>query len=437
MLYTQDDRFTPPPGGRPAVLSREQYEKLEADRLAPYAMKSASSRGRRHPEAEHPVRSAYQRDRDRIIHCAAFRRLEYKTQVFVNHEGDYYRTRLTHTLEVTQITRTIARTLRLNEDLAETIALAHDLGHTPFGHSGETIMNDLMADHGGFEHNRQSLRVIEELETRYPDFPGLNLTYEVREGIAKHSSEYDQSQAEGYDPMTLSTLEARIVDVADEIAYNNHDIDDGLTSDMIDPEALEAVTLWREHFARIRQRWPSQPFSLWKHQTVRHIINAQVTDLVSTVHQRLGDAQIDSVEQARDPRHADLVSFSADMSKKNRELKDFLMAHLYQHSRVIRMEAKARRILTDLFTAYTENPRQLPPSSYAAIAETWEENQRLDKELPDDLTGEARATALRANPIHRENEGRIKRAICDYIAGMTDRFAIDEHKKLFDPHERV
>ncbi|MFB3073110.1 MAG: deoxyguanosinetriphosphate triphosphohydrolase, partial [bacterium] len=289
------------------MLNREEYERLEADRLAPYAMKSAASRGRRYEEAEHPVRSVYQRDRDRIIHSAAFRRLEYKTQVFVNHEGDYYRTRLTHTLEVAQITRTIARTLRLNEDLAETIAIAHDLGHTPFGHSGEVVMNELMADHGGFEHNRQSLRVIEKLETRYPDFPGLNLTYEVREGIAKHISEYDDSQAEGYDPDCLATLEARIVDLADEIAYNNHDIDDGLTSRMLEPEPLEAVTLWRENFARIRQRCPGHPFSLWKHQTVRHIINEQVTDLVETLHQRLADEQIGSVEQARDPRHADLV----------------------------------------------------------------------------------------------------------------------------------
>ena len=420
------------------MLSREEYERLEADRLAPYAMKSAASRGRRYEEAEHPVRSVYQRDRDRIIHCAAFRRLEYKTQVFVNHEGDYYRTRLTHTLEVAQITRTIARVLRLNEDLAETIAIAHDLGHTPFGHSGEVVMNELMADHGGFEHNRQSLRVIEELETRYPDFPGLNLTYEVREGIAKHISEYDDSQAEGYDPDCLATLEARIVDLADEIAYNNHDIDDGLTSRMLEPETLEAVTLWREHFARIRQRYPGHPFGLWKHQTVRHIINEQVTDLIETLHQRLADEQIGSVEQARDPRHADLVSFSPEMSKKNRELKDFLMAHLYQHSRVIRMEAKARRILTDLFTAYTENPRQLPPPSYAVIEDAWEENQRVSAEhAAQGLTGEVLARALQAVQTYWANEGRIKRAICDYIAGMTDRFALDEHKKLFDPHERV
>ncbi|MFQ6671764.1 MAG: hypothetical protein ACE5KY_00560, partial [Candidatus Tectimicrobiota bacterium] len=220
--------------------------------------------------------------------------------------------------------------------------------------------------------------------------------------------------------------------------YNNHDIDDGLTSGMLDRDALEAVTLWREHYVRIRQQWPKEPFGLWKHQTVRHIINAQVTDLVTTVHQRLADARIDSMEEARDPRHADLVAFSPAMVKKNRELKDFLMAHLYQHSRVIRMEAKARRILTDLFSAYTENPRQLPPSSYGRIADTWEENQRIAAEhATHGLTGEAYTHALRAHPPYWANEGTIKRAICDYIAGMTDRFALDEHKKLFDPHERV
>jgi dGTPase len=364
--------------------------------------------------------------------------LEYKTQVFVNHEGDYYRTRLTHTLEVTQITRTIARILRLNEDLAETIALAHDLGHTPFGHSGEAVMNELMADHGGFEHNRQSLRVIEELETRYPDFPGLNLTYEVREGIAKHSSEYDNSQAQGYDPGSLATLEARIVDLADEIAYNNHDIDDGLTSGMLHVEDLNDIALWREQFSQLRKRYPDRSFSLWKHQTVRHIINAQVTDLVTTISERLAKYEISSVDHVRNSLYADLISFSLDMDKKNRELKDFLMTHLYQHSRVIRMEAKARRILVELFTAYSENPRQLPSSTYAGISEAWEMNRRIEAETSaQGLFVEARKGALREDPAYRSNEGKIKRAICDYIAGMTDRFALDEYKKLFDPHERV
>jgi dGTPase len=358
--------------------------------------------------------------------------------VFVNHEGDYYRTRLTHTLEVAQITRTIARILRLNEDLAETIALAHDLGHTPFGHSGEAVMNELMADHGGFEHNRQSLRVIEELETRYPDFPGLNLTYEVREGIAKHSSEYDTSQAEGYDPHTLATLEARIVDLADEVAYNNHDIDDGLTSEMLHLEDLNDITLWREHFYRLHSLYPDKSLKLLKHQTVRHIINAQVTDLVTSISQRLAEHEISSVEQVRKPDRSELVSFSPDMKKKNRELKDFLKTNLYQHSRVIRMEAKARRILTDLFTAYTENPRQLPPATYSGIAEAWESKKRIEAEvMAQGLSGGASTKELQEDSAYHASEGRIKRAICDYIAGMTDRFALDEHKKLFDPHERV
>src|SRR5512143_2681587 len=244
------------------MLTRAEFAALEDQFLAPYAVRSAATRGRVHAEVEHPFRMAFQRDRDRIIHSTAFRRLEYKTQVFVNHEGDYYRTRLTHTMEAAQITRTVARALRLNEDLAETVALSHDLGHTPFGHAGERVLNDLMADYGGFEHNRQSLRFVDVLEERYPNFKGLNLSWEVREGIVKHSPPYDRPLANNFEPGKAPCLEAQVVDYADEIAYNSHDIDDGLKSGLLTPEQLQEVTLWRDTFGRVRRRYPQAGFRI-------------------------------------------------------------------------------------------------------------------------------------------------------------------------------
>jgi dGTPase len=369
--------------------------------LAPYAVKSSSSGGRVHPEVEHPFRLAFQRDRDRIVHCTAFRRLEYKTQVFVNHEGDHFRTRLTHTLEVAQIARTIARSLRLNEDLTETIALAHDLGHPPFGHAGEHAMNEMMQSHGGFEHNQQSLRIVEVLEERYPEFPGLNLTWETRDGLQKHRPRLSPLDPNSPAMAVALSLEAQVTDYADEIAYNNHDIDDGLTSQMIELESLREVSLWEEHFRDIEQRFPRVPRKIqWRH-TVRMIINSLVLDLCEETFRRLaalGIASLEDVRQAPQP----LVGFSQAMARKNADLKQFLSEYLYRHYRVIRMAEKARRIIHDLFEAYASSPRQMPPSFLARTAP----------------------------------EG-MPRAVCDYVAGMTDRFALEEHRKLFDPHARV
>ena len=383
-------------------MKREEYEAREAQLLAPWAMRSAESRGRAHAEPEHALRTAFQRDRDRIVHSAAFRRLEYKTQVFVNHEGDYYRTRLTHTMEGAQITRTLARALRLNEDLAEAVVLAHDLGHTPFGHAGERVLNGLMEPFGGFEHNAQSLRIVELLEERYPDFPGLNLTWEVREGIVKHSSEYDRPLVRLFDPEVAPCLEAQIADFADEIAYNCHDIDDGLQSGMLLPDEMDAVTLWREHHAAARERWPAAPFSILRYQTVRRILDAMASDLVATVEREIERRGIRSVADVRAVRPR-LVEYSPHMAPRIRELKDFLMDRLYMHVRVTRMGVKAKTIITGLFHTYFDEPRQMPPHVYAQI----------------------------------DGGDEKPRVIADYIAGMTDRFALDEYKKLFDPLEKV
>ncbi|MEE9591738.1 MAG: deoxyguanosinetriphosphate triphosphohydrolase [Thermodesulfobacteriota bacterium] len=378
------------------------FSEIEVERLAPYAMKSKDSKGRRFKEPEHPFRSAFQRDRDRIIHCNAFRRLEYKTQVFVYHEGDHYRTRLTHTIEVAQISRSIARALGINEDLSEAIALAHDLGHPPFGHTGEEVLNHLMEGYGGFEHNLQSLRIVENLERRYPAFRGLNLTWEAREGIVRHSSEHDRPEVlKEYQPEKAPCLEAQIVDIADEIAYNNHDIDDGLSSSMLDLKDMEDVELWQRNYERIKERHPGGDFKINKAQTIISIINKQVTDLVNEILKNVKDHNIRSAEDIREIGYP-LASFSGVMKKKNGELKKFLRENLYNHHRVIRMADKARRILKNLFTVYSREPRLLPPHVYAYMEQTGKE-----------------------------------RLICDYIAGMTDRFALDEYKRLFDPYERV
>jgi len=383
-------------------MERREFEVLEEGTLAPYAMRSRDSRGRVHAEPEHRFRLAFQRDRDRIIHSTAFRRLEYKTQVFVNHEGDYYRTRLTHTMEAAQITRTMARALRLNEDLAEAVALAHDLGHTPFGHAGERVLHQLMAEHGGFEHNRQSLRIVDVLERRYPDFAGLNLSWEVREGIAKHSPPYDRPLAQAFDPGRAPCLEAQIVDCADEIAYNTHDIDDGLKSGLLAPEQLHGVTLWRETFERITAQYPRAGDRIWRYQVQRDLIDRFVTDCIETVAARIARLQIGCVEDVR-ATATPIAGFSPATEAYRLELKAFLMDNLYRHFRVVRMTVKAQKVMSDLFQAFMAEPAQLPPHIAA----------RCD-------AGESRA-----------------RVVADYIAGMTDRFALDEHRKLFDPAART
>lgn len=387
------------------MLTQEQIKKFEDAFLAAYAMKSSLTRGRHFKEPEHPYRSEYQRDRDRVIHCAAFRRLEYKTQVFVNHEGDYYRTRLTHTLEVAQIARTIAAALRLNTDLTEAIALAHDLGHTAFGHSGEDALNELMKKSGGFNHNLQGLRVVDYLEERYPNFPGLNLTWEVREGIVKHSSAFDvAARLKEFMPRLMPSLETQVVDIADEIAYDNHDLDDGLTSGLIGESDLEELEIWR---AITRDVWgwgkkaARTEVCIKRHVAIRNLINLQVTDLINQTERNIKKTRIKSLSDVRG-LDAKVVTFSNDMARKREPLRTFLMDKLYRHYRVTRMSAKAKRFIKELFTVYVEKPDQLPPE--------------VQRRVPKD---------------------GVRRAVCDYVAGMTDRYALDEYKKLFNPYEKV
>jgi dGTPase len=381
------------------MLTREELEAREAERLARYAVPSRDSRGRVYPEPEHPYRTAFQRDRDRIIHTTAFRRLEYKTQVFVNYEGDYYRTRLTHTIETAQIGRTMARALGCNEDLTEAVSLAHDLGHTPFGHSGELALDEIMEEHGGFNHNYQSVHIVEALEQRYPDFPGLNLTWETREGIVKHTTEYDVSQAEGYEPDKRATLEGQLVNAGDEIAYTTHDLDDGLRSGLIRVSDLRGLRLWEEALQELDILERSFD-EMSQRRVIRHLINREVTDVLEHIDRGIEAFGIQSVHDVRcAPRN--LVGFSAELDNRNRELKDFLLERLYRHHRVMRMQTKAKRVIHQLFEAYLDEPRQLP--------------EELQEKIGED---------------NREQ------VICDYIAGMTDRFAIQEHRKLFDPATR-
>jgi dGTPase len=376
--------------------SRAQLEEIEDQSLAPYACHSRRSQGRVYPEDEPEYRTAFQRDRDRILHTTAFRRLEYKTQVFINYEGDYYRTRLTHTLEVAQLGRTIARALGANEDLVEGICLAHDLGHSAFGHAGEVALARLMKDFGGFDHNKQSLRIVTTLERRYPDFPGLNLTWELREGIVKHESEYDIADASQYHPELRGHLEAQIANVADELAYTAHDLDDGLRSGMLTPDMLEGITLWEILMQSLSLRTALLD-DLSRHRLIRRLIGMEVSDLVSTTHQRLRDSSVRSVEELQSLPY-NIISFSEDMHRRNRQLKDFLYARLYRHPRVVRMQVKSERVITDLFNAFRAEPSILPRQFQAQV-----------------------------------DEFGLERTICDYIAGMTDRYAIEEHQKLFDP----
>lgn len=383
-----------------------------SDTLAAWASSEASSRGRVRAEAPPLYRSEYQRDRDRIIHSTAFRRLVYKTQVFVNHEGDLYRTRLTHSLEVAQIARTIAGALGLNSYLAEAICLAHDLGHTPFGHAGQEALNRCMADYGGFEHNLQSLRVVDELEEKYAEFAGLNLMFETREGILKHCSrrnaatlgELGRRFLEGFEP----SLEAQLANVADEIAYNNHDVDDGLRAGLITLEELAEASLFREQYDTVRDRWPELAGRRLVHEIVRRMIGRVVEDAIVSSRAALEAASPASAEAAR---HAGerLVRFSPEVGAAHLELKRFLRERLYRHNRVIRMTTKAKRTVADLFAAFMEEPRLMPEGH--------------DREA-------ARMEALQGTA------GRA-RAVADYIAGMTDRFAILEHSRLFDPRALV
>jgi dGTPase len=371
--------------------------------LAPYASRSAQSKGRRYSEEFKDDRPAFERDRDRIIHCAAFRRLEYKTQVFVNHEGDYYRTRLTHSLEVAQIARGIARKLSLNEELTEAVALAHDLGHTPFGHAGEDALDALMADYGGFEHNLQSLRVVELLEERYPLFPGLNLTFETREGLAKHSSYHDSPTVDlsEYEMGLAPSLEAQIINLADEIAYNNHDIDDGVESNFIQREELLEVPLWEEVLGRVEKKYPHATIQAKTYTAISSLIGLLIQDVIAQTERNIEQHGIETVADVR-RFGKELVSYSPAIQKESNLLKEFLHTRLYHHWRVERMRIKAERFITELFKAYVETPT-LIPEGY---------RRRVDEEP-------------------------VPRMVCDYIAGMTDRFALDEYKKLFDPYEKV
>lgn len=378
------------------IHTRQRLEALEDQALAPYGTRSRDSRGRAYPEDEPNERTVFQRDRDRILHTTAFRRLEYKTQVFVNYEGDYYRTRLTHTLEVAQIGRTLARALGANEDLVEAVCLAHDLGHPPFGHAGESALARLMADHGGFDHNRQSLRIVTELEHRFPEFPGLNLTWEVREGIVKHETEYDVADAAGYDPEKRGTLEAQLANVADELAYTAHDLDDGLRSAIIFPRQLEGSSIWTMVAASLG--WTTFELDeLARHRFIRRLIGLEVNDMLQATAERIQRSGADSVDGLQRLSY-NVAGFSAEMDGRNRQLKDFLYRNMYQHHRVVRMQVKADSILEDLFQAYTRNPEILPEGLPA---------------MPD--------------------EKARYRTVCDYVAGMTDRFALQEHAKLFDP----
>lgn len=376
--------------------------------LAPYAALEGLSRGRAYPESEASYRGAYQRDRDRIIHSAAFRRLEYKTQVFVNHEGDMFRTRLTHSLEVAQIARTIARALCLDEDLTEAIALAHDLGHTPFGHAGQDALNACMRAYGGFEHNLQSLRVVDVLEEKYAEFPGLNLTFETREGLLKHCAPMHARElgqlgsrfTEGGQP----SLEAQIANLADEIAYNNHDVDDGLRAELLSMEAIiDSSALFSSHRSVVTQRWPQLPQRGTIHEVIRRMINAEIVDLIEHSRKRIEIAAPTDIAAVR--QHADpLICFSDDMLEQHRELKRFLTRHLYHHYRVHRMSVKAGRILKSLFDVFVQDLDMLPPEPRERVLQ-------LDR---------AQGAAGRA------------RGVTDYIAGMTDRYAILEFERVFN-----
>lgn len=379
--------------------NRTQLEQHELDSLAPYALKSRDSRGRLHHETEPRYRTAFQRDRDRIVHSAAFRLLEYKTQVFVNDAGDYFRTRLTHTLEVAQIGRTIARALGVNEDLTESICLAHDLGHPPFGHAGEDVLNDLMIEFGGFNHNHQSYRVVSELENRYPKWSGLNLTYETLEGIAKHETEYDLSAMAGISKETGASVEAQIANVADELAYNAHDLDDGLQAGLITLEQLAQLELWEIVVDRIQ--WQGTVLDeITRHHLIRELVGLQVDDVLSYSMESIKKLDPKSSLDVQNNAQP-VVAHSPEQQEMNRKLKDFLYQNMYRHFRIVRMQARAEHFVRELFSSYLNEPLQLP-DQYRV---------KLEKEAKH-------------------------RVIADYIASMTDRGALREYRTFFDPVTR-
>lgn len=379
---------------------REKLEADEAHWLAPYALQSSDSRGRLYPEAESITRTAFQRDRDRIIHTTAFRRLEYKTQVFVFYEGDHYRTRLTHTLEVAQLGRTMARVLGCNEALTEAICLAHDLGHPPFGHAGEAILNRLMCDQGGFNHNTQSFRIVTALEKRYPHFDGLNLTYETRQGMIKHRAAHDKNDPEQYEPEKRRSVEAQIADLADEMAYNAHDLEDGLRAGLFPVDALDQLEIWQT----LRQEvgWLGGPLDdLTRHAIIRALIGHTVTDVLHATSQRLAENHLDSALKVQS-HHENVVGYSPSLALQIKSLKNFLYREMYHHYRLVRMHEKAERFITQLFEAYIKEPAMLPTATQKKLATN-------DK----------------------------YRVITDYLAGMTDRYALDEWERLFDPYHRA
>lgn len=387
--------------------TRQEYEEFESTCLAPYAMKSRESRGRRYPEPDHETRTCYQRDRDRIVHSEAFRKLEYKTQVFIVFEGDYYRTRLTHTIEVAQIARTIGRSLRLNEDLIEAIALAHDLGHPPFGHAGEYALDAIMKEQGlRFNHNVHSFDIVTKLEKRYPHFDGLNLSKEVLVGILKHNTVYDIQGDDDYDDFIDEgpTLEAQIVDIADSLAYLSHDIDDGLKSGCISEGDLMESKMWRRVYDMVDATSKTQDRDMFKYQIIKNLIDIQAKDFLATTDQRLKEHRFSSVNDVKSLKKT-ILGFSPQMTEERNFLQGLLNEKLYHHFRVERMTTKGARILNDLFHVYQKNPGQLPYYIY----------RRKQAYSP----------------------AETYKIICNYIASMTDRFAFDEHKKLFDPYRAV
>jgi dGTPase len=379
-------------------------------RLVSYACDDTRSIGRRHEESHPTYRNEYQRDRDRIIHSAAFRRLEYKTQVFVNHEGDLFRTRLTHSLEVAQIARSIARELRLHEDLTEAIALAHDLGHTPFGHAGQTALNNCMKDFGGFEHNIQSLRVVDKLEQKYADFDGLNLTFETREGILKHCSITNAKKlgdvGQRFLDKTLPGLEAQLTDFSDEIAYNNHDIDDGIRYGLINIDELLKIELFRTQYDVVNNKYPGIDDKKLIHEVIRRMINVMVVDLIDTSRGNITNTNLKSIDDVRNQDQR-IMAFSNNMNDKKLELKQFLRKNLYQHYRVHRMSKKAADVIESLFNAFMEDLKILPTEALAHC------NILKDK----------------------HGAAGVARGISDYIAGMTDRYAIVEYERIFNPRQ--
>ncbi len=374
-------------------------ERIEQTILAPYALRSAESRGREYPEDVSASRTAFQRDRDRIIHTTAFRRLDYKTQVFIFYEGDHYRNRLTHTLEVAQLGRSIARTLGGNEDLTEAICLAHDLGHPPFGHAGEHMLNELMVNHGGFNHNTHSYRIVTELEDIYRDFRGLNLTYETREGIIKHETEYDKSEAVDFDPDKRASLEAQIANVADEIAYNAHDLEDGLRASLFQQEDLDSLDIWLG--LKEQLDWDGEPLdNVARREVIRELIGLMVSDVVVMTANNLKRWQIDTADKLQ-LYPADVVEYSSPLAKQIRALKDFLFKRMYRHYRLMRMQTKAERVIVEIFQAYVKEPKMLPTKTQEMLA-----------------------------------LAPLEQVITNYIAGMTDRYALEEREKLFDPYRR-